>query len=75
MANNKMNRDLIAETTGLSKWSEWAEYQEILRLIARYDWAVEDGAMPEDSKLTRAEAIILRTKLIGLLKEPYDADA
>lgn len=56
-------------------WSEWAEFQEIMTLVAKYDWAVEGGDMPEDSKLTREEAATLRTKLLGLLKESNDANA
>ncbi len=50
------------------KWSEWAEFQEVMKLVSRYDWSVEGGYPPAGQNLTRTEAEQIRTKLLGLLK-------
>lgn len=51
------------------KWSEWAEFQEVMKLVSAYDWAVEGGYPPAGQNLTRSEAAALRTKLLNILKE------
>ena len=46
-----------------------SKYNEMLKLIAQYDWAVEGFPAPEGTKLTREEATEIRNGLVKLAGE------
>ena len=52
-----------------NNWSEWAIFQELMRLISQYDWAVEGAPVPEGVMLTRYEATQVRNGLVKLVGE------
>lgn len=51
------------------KWSEWAKFQEVMRLIAQYDWAVEGAPIPDGVSLTRQEATDVRNALVKMVRD------
>lgn len=40
------------------------EWNEVMKLIAQYDWAVEGFPAPEGTELTREEAVEVRNALV-----------
>lgn len=47
-------------------------FEEMMLLIARYDWAVEGAPRPEGVELTREDATSIRNGLVNLTKELYE---
>lgn len=44
-------------------------FEEMMLLIAKYDWATEGFPSPADNKLSREDAIKIRNSLVNLTKE------
>jgi len=44
-------------------------WNELMELIAKYDWAVEGFSPPADCMLTRSEAVKIREGLVKLTGE------
>ena len=45
------------------------KFEEMMKLIAQYDWAVEGFPAPEGVLLSREDAVTIRNGLVTLTKE------
>jgi hypothetical protein len=52
--------------------TQYAQFREMLQLIAKYDWATEGAPPPQDNTLSRQGAIAIRNGLVQLAKELTD---
>lgn len=46
-------------------------FEEMMYLIAQYDWAVEGASRPEGVAISRDDAVTIRNGLVKLTKELY----
>lgn len=49
--------------------TQYNVWQEQLKLVAQYDWAVEGGTPPEGNTLTREEARLVRESILKGMRE------
>jgi len=58
----------VKETTKMTE-TQYAQFKEMLKLIAQYDWATEGATPPEDNTLSREVAVGIRNGLVKLAGE------